>query len=194
MSNDYDHKFQILLIGESGVGKTCLIQRFVNGDFLVNHLATIAIDFKKTIVEISKKKINLQIWDTAGQERFNNLTKGFFKTANGIILTYSINDQKSFLAINKWMKQIYNNAPKNIKISIVANKCDLDDQQRVVPMDEGKKCSEEYGTSFFEVSAFNGENVNEVFEDLGKRILKDFEDVDHGVKLSGIRKKKRKCC
>lgn len=80
MSNNIEKKLQILTIGESGVGKTCLIQRFVNGDFLVNHLATIAIDFKKTTIQLNNQKINLQIWDTAGQERFNNLTKGFFKS------------------------------------------------------------------------------------------------------------------
>ena len=80
MSEKFDQKLQLLLIGESGVGKTCIIQRFSNGDFLVNHLATIAIDFKEKIHEINDKRIKFQIWDTAGQEKFNNLTKGFFKS------------------------------------------------------------------------------------------------------------------
>lgn len=92
------------------------------------------------------------------------------------------------------MKQIYNNAPKNIKISIVGNKRDLEGD-RVIPFEEGKKCAEEYGVGFFEVSAFSGEGVTDIFENLGERILEEFEDVDHGVKLNETgRKKRRKCC
>ena len=83
---------KILLIGESGVGKTCILQKYIKNDFLVNHLATIAIDFKMKIQDINNKRLKMQIWDTAGQERFNTLTKSFFKSANGIIVVYSVTD------------------------------------------------------------------------------------------------------
>ena len=124
-SDNYDHLVQVLVIGNSNVGKTCMVQRFTLDDFSMNYLPTIAIDFKLKIFEVDGIKLKMQIWDTAGQEKFNTLTSNFFKSANGVILTYSVIDQTSFDSITKWIQQIQTFSPKNVQVLLVANKIDL---------------------------------------------------------------------
>lgn len=121
----YDHLVKILLIGDSSVGKTCLLQRFDQGNFISSHLPTIAIDFKVKVFEVDGVRLKLQIWDTAGQERFNTLTASFFKAANGVAVVYSVADERSFLAVERWVEQIRNLAPRDVKVLLVGNKVDL---------------------------------------------------------------------
>ena len=109
--NNYDLLIKILVIGQSGVGKTCIIKRFVNDKFEENHLATIAIDFQTKLFDLNEQTLKLQIWDTAGQEKFNTLTQSFFKNANGIVVCFSLTDQTSFEKVTSWMEQIANKAP-----------------------------------------------------------------------------------
>ena len=109
MCTDTVHCFKILTIGESGVGKTCILRRFVENKFLKNHLATIGIDFKTKNIEIDGTSIKLKIWDTVGQERFRNITNQYYKGADGIVLVFDVVDQKSFEKIREWMTQIKTN-------------------------------------------------------------------------------------
>jgi GTPase SAR1 family protein len=109
------------------------------------------------------------------------------------MLVYSINNENSFLGISKWMKQIQNNALNNVKVLLVANKSDLQ-SDRVVQIEQGKECAKQYGVSFFEVSAFNGSNVDLAFETLAREILKDFKNLDTGFNLQKSTKIKKKCC
>ncbi|XP_038167074.1 ras-related protein Rab-13 isoform X2 [Arvicola amphibius] len=106
MAKAYDHLFKLLLIGDSGVGKTCLIIRFAEDNFNSTYISTIGIDFKIRTVEIEGKRIKLQVWDTAGQERFKTITTAYYRGAMGIILVYDITDEKSFENIQNWMKSI----------------------------------------------------------------------------------------
>ncbi|XP_039074854.1 ras-related protein Rab-13 isoform X1 [Hyaena hyaena] len=106
MAKAYDHLFKLLLIGDSGVGKTCLIIRFAEDNFNSTYISTIGIDFKIRTVDIDGKKIKLQVWDTAGQERFKTITTAYYRGAMGIILVYDITDEKSFENIQNWMKSI----------------------------------------------------------------------------------------
>ena len=108
-SQKYNHLFKLLIIGESGVGKTCLLLRFTDDLFTSNHLTTIGIDFKIKIINLDNKLIKLQIWDTAGEERFRTITKTYYKGAHGIILTYDVTDINSFKNIRNWIKQIKQN-------------------------------------------------------------------------------------
>ena len=198
MKNDdpYDHLVKILLIGESGVGKTCILQRFNKGDFLVNHLTTIAIDFKMKIFEIKGVKLKMQIWDTAGQERFNTLTANFFKAAQGIVVVYSVTDEGSFQSINKWVTQIQNLAPKNVKVLLVGNKTDLLND-RVVSVEQGQECAKRFGLPIIEASAFTGDNINEIFEKIGELMLEEINieksDLQEGIK-SFPEKDNKGCC
>ena len=190
---EYDHLVKILLIGESGVGKTCILQRFNRGDFLVNHLATIAIDFKMKIFEVDGVKLKMQIWDTAGQERFNTLTSGFFKAAHGIMVCYAINDEKSFESVNKWMLQIKNLAPTDVKVMLLGNKSDLSNE-RVISTERGKEMADKYDVGFLETSAFNGDNIVSSFEELGRKIIDNINtEVGSEKNLMNI-KGKKKCC
>ena len=169
-SHKYDHLFKLLIIGESGVGKTCLLLRYTEDSFTANHLTTIGIDFKIKIINLNGQHIKLQIWDTAGQERFRTITKTYYKGAHGIILTYDVTDQNSFKNIRNWIKQIEANAQTTVKKVLVGNKCDKPD--RVVAEEEGKKLANDFNMSFFETSAKTNHNVNEVFTFLTEEILK----------------------
>ncbi|XP_072917228.1 ras-related protein Rab-13 isoform X3 [Hemitrygon akajei] len=106
MAKAYDYLFKLLLIGDSGVGKTCLIIRFADDNFNNTYISTIGIDFKIKTIDVGGKKIKLQVWDTAGQERFKTITTAYYRGAMGIILVYDITDEKSFENIQNWMKSI----------------------------------------------------------------------------------------
>jgi Ras-related protein Rab-8A len=194
-NHKYDHLFKLLIIGESGVGKTCLLLRFTDDSFTANHLTTIGIDFKIKIINLENKLIKLQIWDTAGQERFRTITKTYYKGAHGIILTYDVTDETSFKNIKNWIKQIEQNAQNTVCKVLVGNKCDKPD--RKVSEEQGKTLAQEYGMQFFETSAKSNQNVNETFTFLTKEILKGNTGTTSGsgkTITKQEKKKKEKCC
>ena len=198
MSSEKSETFKILTIGESGVGKTCILRRFVEDKFLKNHLATIGIDFKTKTVKIKNKDIKLKIWDTAGEERFRNITTQYYKGADGIVLVYDVTDGSSFEKIKDWMDQITSNTTKdNIGLVLLGNKCDF--EERAVTEEQGIKLGEELKISYFETSALSGQGIKEAFEQLTKDIMK-IKGVDNGndtsIELKKVKKKKGKsdCC
>ncbi|EAR96030.1 Ras family small GTPase (macronuclear) [Tetrahymena thermophila SB210] len=166
---EYDWIFKLLIIGDSGVGKTNLLLRFCDDKFATSHLATMGIDFKSKKIEIDGKKIKLQVWDTAGQERFRQITQNYYKGAMGVIMTYSINDKESFRNIEVWMKQIRQQASVNIAKLLVGNKCDME-SERQVTFEEGKSLADTFGIKFFETSAKSDINVTEAFFTICKEI------------------------
>ncbi|XP_064416718.1 ras-related protein Rab-13 [Latimeria chalumnae] len=171
MAKAYDHLFKLLLIGDSGVGKTCLIIRFAEDNFNSTYISTIGIDFKIKTVEIDGKKIKLQVWDTAGQERFKTITTAYYRGAMGIILVYDITDEKSFENIQNWMKSIKENASAGVERMLLGNKCDMD-SKRKVQKDQAEKLAKEHNIRFFETSAKSSVNVEESFNALAQDILK----------------------
>lgn len=128
--------YKVIVIGDSGVGKTNLITRFCENHFKDTYVATIGVDFKVKSLPINDKKIKMQIWDTAGQERFKNITQTYYKGASGIVLAYSITDSTSFQNIERWMTQIQTHAPENVSKILVATKQDLE-SERMVSMQSG---------------------------------------------------------
>ena len=120
----YDYKFNLITVGEFGVGKTCLLFRFVDDSFTANRSSTIDIDFKIKKINLENKIIKLYLWDTAGEEKFRIISKTLYKNAHGIILTYDITDRNSFLNVRNWIKQIEENAPTNVCKVLVGNKCE----------------------------------------------------------------------
>ena len=192
--------FKILTIGESGVGKTCILRRFVENKFLKNHLATIGIDFKTKTLNINDKEIKLKIWDTAGQERFRNITTQYYKGADGIVLVYDVTDDASYDKIRDWMDQIIHNTQKDeIGLVLLGNKCDM--EPRNVTEAQGNKLAEELKISYFETSALNGQGINEAFEQLTRDIMKKKEvgkgQEENGVDLNKTNKRpgrKSECC
>ena len=171
MSSDSSKTFKILTIGESGVGKTCILRRFVENKFLKNHLATIGIDFKTKTLNINNQEIKLKIWDTAGQERFRNITTQYYKGADGIVLIYDVTDDASYEKIRDWMEQILSTTKReDIGLVLLGNKCDM--EPRAVTEEQGNKMAEELKVSYFETSALTGQGINEAFNELTRDIMK----------------------
>lgn len=184
----YDNLFKLLIIGESGVGKTCLLLRFADDTYTTNHLPTIGIDFKIKVVNQEGKIVKLQIWDTAGQDRFKTITKTYYKGANGVILTYDVTDLHSFKGIQNWMKQIDENASADVKKILIGNKCDK--ENREVTYEEGLQFANEYKLPFFEASARTNKNVNEIFDHITKELIK--YDLEHKREVKNLDAKKLK--
>merc|ERR1711879_841172 len=134
MNPEYDHLFKILLIGDSGVGKSCLLLRFSDNTYTESYISTIGVDFVIRTIELGRKSIKLQIWDTAGQERFRTITSSYYRGAHGIICAFDITDQTSFANIKKWLQEIDRYACENVNKFVVGNKCDLA-ARRVVDYD-----------------------------------------------------------
>ena len=199
MSSGDIHTFKILTIGESGVGKTCILRRFVEDKFLKNHLATIGIDFKTKNIIVDGVQVKLKIWDTAGQERFRNITNQYYKGADGIILVYDVTDRTSFEKIREWMNQIKQNTTEDeIGLVLLGNKCDSD--PRDVYENDGIELGKELGIQYFESSAMNNINISESFNYLAKQILSK-KKIDTPTKVSNNKnlntpqkKKKEGCC
>ena len=168
---DYDYLFKVLLIGNSSVGKSSLLLRFVDNQWSDLFVPTIGVDFKIRTMEIDNKNVKLQIWDTAGQERFKNITASYYRGAHGIFVVYDISDTVSFKNINNWLIEIEKNANKNVYKILVGNKCDLEDK-RTVSYQQGKELAETYGMQFIETSAKSNTNVDEAFHLLGKEVMK----------------------
>jgi small GTP-binding protein len=194
MTTEPNITFKILTIGESGVGKTCVLRRFVENKFLKNHLATIGIDFKTKTLNINNQEIKLKIWDTAGQERFRNITTQYYKGADGIVLVYDVTDEASYEKIRDWMEQILaNTQQEDIGLVLLGNKCDM--EPRNVTEEMGKKMAEELKVSYFETSALNGIGIKEAFEQLTRDIMKKRgvgeSNSEVGVSLNNKNKKKK---
>ncbi|XWS59775.1 hypothetical protein CRYUN_Cryun08bG0150400 [Craigia yunnanensis] len=128
---DYDYLIKLLLIGDSGVGKSCLLLRFSDGSFTTSFITTIGIDFKIRTIELDGKRIKLQIWDTAGQERFRTITTAYYRGAMGILLVYDVTDESSFNNIRNWIRNIEQHASDNVNKILVGNKADMDESKRV---------------------------------------------------------------
>jgi len=169
MAKTYDYLFKLLLIGDSGVGKTCVLFRFSEDAFNATFISTIGIDFKIRTIELDGKKIKLQIWDTAGQERFRTITTAYYRGAMGIMLVYDITNEKSFENIKNWIRNIEEHASADVEKMILGNKCDMNDR-RQVSKERGEELAIEYGIKFMETSAKASINVEEAFFTLARDI------------------------
>jgi small GTP-binding protein len=165
----HDFLAKVIIIGDSGVGKTNLLTKFCEGVFKDSYVATIGVDFKLKTITVDEAKVKLQIWDTAGQERFRNITQTYYKGASGIILAYGVNNKQSFKNINTWIKQIETNTGENTSRILIATKADLE-AEREVQEEEGRRLAELHNMLFLEVSAKNARNVEETFLSLTREI------------------------
>jgi len=166
----FDYLFKLLLIGDSGVGKTCILFRFSDDAFNSTFISTIGIDFKIKTIELHGKKIKLQIWDTAGQERFQTITTSYYRGAMGIMLVYDITQSSSFGNINKWLRNIEDHATDNVAKLILGNKCDME-TRRVVPTEQGEQLARSKGLKFLETSAKANINIDKAFTMIAEDIL-----------------------
>jgi len=162
MNPEYDYLFKLLLIGDSGVGKSCLLLRFADDTYTESYISTIGVDFKIRTIDIGGKTIKLQIWDTAGQERFRTITSSYYRGAHGIIVVYDITDQVSFNNVKQWLQEIDRYACENVNKLLVGNKSDLV-SKRAVETATAKSFADELRIPFLETSAKNATNVEQAF-------------------------------
>ena len=200
----YDLLFKLILIGDSCVGKSNILLKYLKNEFDPNSRATVGVEFGTKNIIINNKKIKIQIWDTAGQERYRSITSAYYKGAKGALIVYDITRKCTFDNIDKCISDLKLNGDKNICIVILGNKSDLDDK-REVSKGDGIKKSEMYKTAFLETSALNGDNIGKAFDEIIEQIIQNnksfFEDsnkkeMDKGVNLNESNKDndKKKCC
>ena len=203
-----DFKIKIVVVGDSGVGKTNLIKRFISNEFSENIKATIGVEFMSKTYRINKHLFKIEIWDTAGQERYKSITAVYYKGAKGALVVYDTTDQTTFDNIDKWMQEIKDKTSKDIKLMIIGNKIDLK-EEREVKNEEALKKAQSFGIPLMETSALDTTNVKEAFNDLLKEIYKDMKDnlnkpenkfqndKKNGIDLNTSepeKKKSKKCC
>ena len=172
--SELDYFVKLLMLGDSGVGKSCLMTRFSDGKFPIDIVGTAGIDCKEKVVNVAGKHIKVQIWDTAGQERYSVLTESYYKKAFGVVLVYDSTDPTSFASVDSWVKSIKEKGNAVVEVILVGNKSDLAPLKKV-PSDFAMKSAASYNIPFFETSAKLGTNVDEAFLRLTERILKNPE-------------------
>mmetsp|Transcript_10443 Transcript_10443/g.11342 ORF Transcript_10443/g.11342 Transcript_10443/m.11342 type:complete len:201 (+) Transcript_10443:49-651(+) len=200
MNRDYDYLFKLVLIGDSSVGKSCLLLRFADDTFSENYISTIGVDFRFRTLPIEKKTIKLQIWDTAGQERFRTITSAYYRGADGIVLVYDSTNAESFEHINDWIKEVNRFASETTVKLLIANKSDMVEDRQVDPQ-TGREFAEKLGMQFLETSAKTGEGVDSAFLTVSKELIKikDAQEKDQSKPTLKIKKKqtekpKKVCC
>jgi len=161
--SNYDYLFKVVLIGDSGVGKSNLLSRFTRNEFNLESKSTIGVEFATRSINVDGKTVKAQIWDTAGQERYRAITSAYYRGAVGALLVYDIAKHATYVNVTRWLKELRDHADSNIVIMLVGNKSDLK-HLRAVPTDEAKAFSTENGLSFIETSALDASNVESAFQ------------------------------
>ena len=170
--NEPFFSFKILFLGGIGVGKTCIINRYVKNIFINDQTPTIGIDYKSKIVIYNSKKIKLKIFDTSGQERFHTLTKNYYRGADGIIMVFDLKRSETFDELTYWMEEINKNCDKNkIGLILVGNKNDGNLDERKISREQGNKIAELYNFIYIETSAVTNDNIKECFDLMVKTLF-----------------------
>ena len=186
------YKLKIIIVGDPSVGKTNIINRYVNGEFSRDYMITIGMDFLTCNLELDNKIFKLNLWDTAGSEQFRSVTKGYYSNSCCALIVYDITNEKTFQNVKQWMDDCYAFANKNIHLVLVGNKIDLQ-QDRKINKETAEEFAGQYGMDFYEVSALSGENIENIFFGICNFISQqidegkyDFNDPSVGVSKSNI--------
>ncbi|XP_037327754.2 ras-related protein Rab-1B-like [Pungitius pungitius] len=171
MNPEYDYLFKLLLIGDSGVGKSCLLLRFADDTYTESYISTIGVDFKIRTIDMDSKTVKLQIWDTAGQERFRTITSSYYRGAHGIIIVYDVTEQESFHNVKQWLEEIDRYACENVSRLLVGNKSDLI-SKKVVDVATAQDLASSLNVPFLETSAKSSDNVERAFLTMASEIHK----------------------
>jgi Ras-related protein Rab-11A len=169
--DDYDYLFKVVLIGDSGVGKSNLLSRFTRNEFSLESKSTIGVEFATRSINVDSKLIKAQIWDTAGQERYRAITSAYYRGAVGALLVYDITRHVTFENVERWLKELKDHTDSNIVVMLVGNKSDLR-HLRAVSADDGQSFSEKEGLFFMETSALESTNVENAFKQILTQIYR----------------------
>ncbi|XP_067437887.1 ras-related protein Rab-19-like [Thunnus thynnus] len=169
--DSFDFLFKIILIGDSNVGKTCVVQNFKSGIFSEKQQNTIGVDFTVRTVDIEGKKVKMQVWDTAGQERFRTITQSYYRSAHGAMITYDITRRSTFDSVAEWIREVELYGAANVVLVLIGNKCDLE-QEREVLFEEACSLAKDRGVlAALETSAKESQNVEEAFMMMARELL-----------------------
>ena len=203
---DYEMMVKVIIIGDSSVGKTNIMSRYLKNQFLENSKATVGVEFGAKLFNINGHKIKAQIWDTAGQEKYKAITGAYYKGSKGAFVVYDITRRDTFESIDRWINDLKTTGDPKLNIMIIGNKCDLDHRREVLK-EQGEEKSKSFGCAFLETSALSGDNIEKGFEMMISEIFKKYEkenaddddlitvekgeDINLGKKDE---KKKKGCC
>jgi len=185
----YAYLFKYIIIGDTGVGKSCLLLQFTDKRFRTDHDLTIGVEFGARLINIDQKQVKLQIWDTAGQESFRSITRSYYRGATGALLVYDISRRDTFHHLERWLTEARTNSNPNMVIMLIGNKNDL--ERREVSYEEGEQFAKEHNLIFKETSAKTAANVEEAFIGTAQKIYDniqcgiygDLTDEKHGIKV-----------
>jgi small GTP-binding protein len=204
MSEDHpDMTFKIIIIGDSGVGKSCFFMQFTEGNFKEDHNVTIGVEYGARTLDIDNKKVKLELWDTAGQEAFRAITRSFYRNANGVILMYDLTRLESFENLEDWIREVRTNSAPDITVLLVGNMLDLASDEREVETDTGEKFAKDNRLDgFLEASAKTSDNVSQAFIEISKVLIKknpvktEPKAVAPPIQIKSTQpsKKKKGCC
>ena len=203
---NYEMMFKVVLVGDSFVGKTNMMSKYLKNEFKSDSKATVGVEFGSKEFNIEGHSINAQIWDTAGQERYKAITSAYYKGAKGAFVVYDITRKDSFASIDKWISDLTSVADKKLTIVVIGNKCDLEDQRQVTK-EEGEEKANQLQVAFLETSALSGANldkafemmINEVYKKCHEEMLADDDlDIEGGQEINLGKKpentESKKCC
>jgi small GTP-binding protein len=176
----YNYIFKIILIGNSNVGKSSILKRYIQKVFDDNYSCTIGVDFFMKSITIGEKTIKLQLWDTAGTEKFRSITTGYYRGANAALVVFDLTSKKSFTALNEWIQNYYKYSnPDSVKnVVIIGNKCDLT-ESREVKEEEINDFIKDNNITYFETSAKDGKNIDECFNHMAQKLIEQYENNDN---------------
>ncbi|KAJ8618681.1 hypothetical protein MRB53_014867 [Persea americana] len=207
LDEEYDYLFKVVLIGDSGVGKSNLLSRFTRNEFCLESKSTIGVEFATRTLQVEGKTIKAQIWDTAGQERYRAITSAYYRGALGALLVYDVTKPTTFENVSRWLKELRDHADSNIVIMLIGNKTDLK-HLRAVATEDAQSYAEKEGLSFIETSALEAINVEkafqmilaEIYRIISKKTLSSEEPAATSIKegktilVSGDANTKKTCC
>ena len=195
MSVNFHYLLKYVIIGDSGVGKSNILLRYINNTFSEEFKTTVGVEFGAKNIEINQSIYRIQVWDTAGQENFRSIARAYYKNSVCACIVYDITNQSSFKAIQGWIDDCTKNTPKSVLLLLIGNKSDLKDT-REVSYEEGESFAKSHNMIFLETSAKTGENVNEIFEKSVMQIDQNIKDNKYDLENDGcgIRQGMKKDC
>ena len=173
---EYDYLFKLIIIGDSGIGKSCLLNRFADDAYTDSYISTIGVDFKIRTLEIDGRVVKLQIWDTAGQERFRTITSSYYRGAHGIMLVYDITNPESFTNLNQWLNEVEAYAKDDIRKILIGTKSDLADKRKVAFAD-ALEYAKSHGMEYVETSAKTALNIELAFTSLAGSLKQAYKSL-----------------
>ena len=181
-SSDYQYIFKLILIGNSGVGKSSILQRYMNKTFEESYKCTIGVDFLMKSIEVKGKTVKLQLWDTAGQEKYKSMVASYYRGANVALVVFDITSHSSFESLPLWIENYYKNGPEQKNIILIGNKKDMADQRQVT-QEEAEEFSETNNMIYFETSAKEGDNIDYVFNFAAEKLLEFYGSQNEELNL-----------